>query len=197
MDDNLCHQFVVGFCLRQEFQSENTVECKKLHDSGRKNAYEKDTVYETDQAVFEEFDKVLNEISYKIEVNMDLLKYCTEYVVKKSDLQKQTTTTVNSENDQIKFELSDIRDLLEKLHYTFLNVLDKDEDPCRSILIHQFYWSCISVYEKKKQNISLQVCKICSFVYENECEHPFHNKYLKLITITKHLKKKLNKSKKI
>lgn len=237
MEDKLCYESIAGFCLRENFASEFTQICKKIHDKGREDVYDHNKVYDTDIGIYREYEKVLNEINCKIENNLIMIQSFTEYCVTKKDIsvsqleetaqnrinsiissndtdiphsiserninqtniQEMDHLNIRKENDsnsiqedrKIQFSLSDITNLLFQLNNDFTFALKNNQDIDSLLVFHQYYARCLTVYNKKSQTITLNVCLVCSHVYEQKCEHPFHEKYEKLRAITQQMKNKL------
>lgn len=199
IEDNLCHQFISGFCTKQNFGSQITEKCRKLHDSGKKNAYDMDIIHENDLRVFKEYDNILWEIDQKIENNKKIIRLGTKFFITKENIKNSTITPDDpkKENNEVtnqtkvEFKLKEIRDLLFQINEDFTHALKTNLEIDKLLIFHQYYARCLDAQNKCDQSITLEVCDICSHVYENKCEHPFHDQYVELRKITDQMKTKL------
>lgn len=246
MHDNLCYQYITGFCLRSEFTSKITQKCLKLHDSGKKDAYDKNYVYENDYTVLNEYESVIREVENKIRNKEKILELCSESYfknenkndekieknienknielkendkeienknnieldenkksenteniekIKSTELNENNENENNKENknvseDNLIFNKKQSQVLLNKIYKKFTSNLE-NYSPKEIYEFHQFYAKILFIHLKSKQKIILKICKVCSHVYENNCEHHFHKKYFELREIIEMLRKKI------
>lgn len=84
MEDRICHQYIIGFCTRQIFFIQNlTQKCTKLHDNGKKAAYDSNSIYEKDKDVFIEYKRIIDELEQKIIIKNKFLSANTDYIIGK------------------------------------------------------------------------------------------------------------------
>lgn len=202
MDDRICNEYTAGFCTRQAFyDSRLTQKCEKLHDNGKKCAYDEHTVYGYEMGVYKTYRGILMEMERKAKnkngILMNLRKFHDNIADKNGENEHKIANDdpkSTGHNTLNEYKIGDIMNILDKLHDKLIRNLKLSTF---DLSLHQIYGQLmVYLINSKPVPSNFFVCEVCAnlVVKTERCEHPFHKEYEKLRVVTEKLSKKLNQT---
>lgn len=184
MQQNHCHEFIVGFCPFEEFAVDGvTRKCSNIHDEKLRESYRKNrsSFRNSEIVALSKLGEIVSDADRRTEANEAALQSINRHPEITTVIER-TEQLINqySFNDNINNNTSN------NLSNHLNNITMNEENLYYLLKIHGML--LIKLKDGVAQDIKYTVCKTCSaFIKEGRCKHGFCKKYAKLREIVKEL----------